>query len=264
MDQNLDALPSTSLGRALDIFSLFSLARPMIRVEDVMESFGYSQSTAYRYVKELCDTGLLSPSSNASYALGPRIIELERLLVLTDPLYLAGQEVLPPLQRDDAVLLLHNLYRDKVLCVLNVGPHTLHHGGRRITVGRARGLPFSLFSGAGSLALLAFLPQPYIRQAYLQHGREIAQAGLGEDWNAYRKKLAAIRRAGYAVSLGQVTPWLAGIAAPILLPAEKRVIGSVALAFPLERLDRQREAESAAELASISSRLAEAYLRRTR
>ena len=149
---------------------------------------------AYRYLKELCDAGLLVPQSGGQYGLGPRIIELERLVALTDPLYLAGRAVLKGRSREDSAYLLQNLYEDKVLCIYKEGPDVLEHAGRRTVILRARGQPFPLFQGSGSLALLAFLPHHRIRQTYLRSAQAIAAAGLGEDWAAFRRALAAIRR----------------------------------------------------------------------
>ena len=65
----------------------------------------------------MCDAGLLVPQSGGQYGLGPRIIELERLVALTDPLYLAGRAVLKGAVARSSAYLLQNLYEDKVLCI---------------------------------------------------------------------------------------------------------------------------------------------------
>ena len=76
---------SSSLARAFDVLDLFTLETPRLTSEEVSARLGYSRSMAYRYLKELCDAGLLVPQSGGPYGLGPRIIELERLVALTDP-----------------------------------------------------------------------------------------------------------------------------------------------------------------------------------
>ncbi len=250
------ARSTSSLGRAMEVLDLLSVTRPLLRIEDVTARLGYTRSTAYRYVKELCDAGLLAPSSGGMYALGPRVIELERLLVLTDPLYLAGCKVLPDLQVQDSVLLLHNLYRDKVLCIYKEGPDAFEYEGRRIVVRRARGMPFPLFQGAASLAMLAFFTPHRIRQTYLRSAADIAQAGLGESWDEFRRTLAAIRRRGFATSHDQITPYLAGVAVPIFLPGEKRLIGSLARAFPAGLLSAELEQECLHQLSQASLAIA--------
>ena len=128
--------------------------------------------------------------------------------------------------REDSAYLLQNLYEDKVLCIYKEGPDVLEHAGRRTVILRARGQPFPLFQGSGSLALLAFLPHHRIRQTYLRSAQAIAAAGLGEDWAAFRRALAAIRKAGYAISHEQIAPGLGGVAVPILLPDDGALVGS--------------------------------------
>lgn len=251
---------SSSLGKAFEILDLFSLDRPILRIEEISALLGYTRSTAYRYLKALCDAGLLAPSSGATYALGPRIIELEHLLQLTDPLYKAGRKVLRTLHAENRVLLLHNLYRDRVLCIYKEGPDTLVHKGRRIVVRRARGVPFPLFQGAASLALLAYLSPHRVRQTYLRNAPAIAAADLGDSWDGFRRNLAAIRRRGYAISRERITPNLGGVAVPILLPADKRVVGSLAQTLPSESMTDAVIEESAQRLWTASEQIAAEYM----
>lgn len=249
----------SSMGRMFEIVNMFSTSSPLLRIEDVMARLAYTRSTAYRYVRELCDAGLVAPSYAGYYTLGPRIIELERLLMLTDPLYRAGSSELPALRRDDSVLLLQKLYGDKVLCIYKEGPDTLLHKGKRVVVRRARGLPFPLFQGAGSLALLAYLTPHRVRQTYLRSAAEIEAASLGSSWKEFRGNLSAIRRRGYATSQGTITPFLGGVAVPILL-ADKRVVGSLAHTIPADVMDEEFVERSARELWTASERIAVEYV----
>jgi DNA-binding IclR family transcriptional regulator len=250
----------SSLGRAFDILGLFSLATPLLRVEDVTARLGYTRSTAYRYVRELCEAGMLTQRPAGAYSLGPRIVELERLLELTDPLYRAARAVLPALRQDDSVLLVQELYRgDLVMCLYKEGPDELEHGGQRIRIKRARGLPFPLFRGAGSLALLAWLSPYRIRQAYLSGAPHIARAGLGQTWEEFRATLGAIRRRGYAVSRGHLAPEVLGVAVPIIVPKDKRLIGSLALVAAQPPLSEDEERDHAGRLRETSARIAQAY-----
>jgi len=261
---------ASSIARAFEVLELFSLSQPLLKAETVAQRLGYTRSTAYRYIGELCDAGLLVAASGGRYALGPRVIELEQLLRLTDPLYLAACRVLPPLRSESSVLLLQSLYSDKVLCVYAEGPATLEHAGRRITIKRTRGTPFPLFRGAASLALLAWMPADRIRDIYLRHAAEIAERGLGSDWESYRAILAAIRRRGYATSGGQLAPDLFGVAVPVVTgPGDQdhRVIGSLVRIFLREAEGEDIEAEEARcaqELKRIAADLASEFLRASR
>jgi DNA-binding IclR family transcriptional regulator len=237
----------SSLGRAFQILDLFTMATPVLQVDEVVQALGYTRSTAYRYVKELCQAGLLTPTVNAGeYALGARIVELERLLELTDPLYRAGKSVLSSLGTDEGSLLLQSLnHNNQVLCIYKHGPDILEHGGLQVALTRSRGVPFPLFRGAASLVILAALSQHRIRQTWLSDPARIAEAGLGQTWDEFRARMAAIRRRGYAVSRTEgKKPLVVGIAVPIHLPApnEKRVIGSIVQVCAGERTQAQETA----------------------
>ncbi|CAM3728423.1 IclR family transcriptional regulator [Bordetella tumulicola] len=244
----------SSLGRAFAILDLFTLEHPVLTVEIVTEHLKYTRSMAYRYLRELACAGLVTPTAPGVFSLGPRIIELERLMALTDPLYRAGLEVLHEAPSNSA-LLLHNLYEDKVLCILNAGPDTLDCSGQRITIRRARGIPFPLFQGAASLALLPWLSAHQIRETYLQNTKAIANARLGDNWEEFRRSMMAVRRTGYATSHGTITPLVSGVAVPILAPSG-RLLGSLARAMPTELLQKIGEAQVADDLYPLAQRIA--------
>ena len=254
----------SSLGRAFHILSLFTLGTPVLRMEDIASSSGYTRSTAYRYLKELCDAGLLTRTViNGQYALGTRIVELERLLELTDPLYRAGKSVVGPMRSPDSSLLVQSLnHRNQVLCIYKEGPDVLEFQGDRVALTRSRGVPFPLFRGAASLVILAALSPHRIKQTYLSDARRIAEAGLGNSWPEFRERLSGVRRRGYAVSRTERRkPLVVGVAVPILLgpPFDKRVIGSIVQVFAHD-LTATQEAECAQRLTEASRRIASEYV----
>ena len=247
----------SSVAKVLDVLDLFSLATPVLRVEDLSPRLGYTRASAYRYVRDLCDAGLLAPAGGGAYALGPRVLELERLVRLTDPLLRASQLVLarmrPTATRAGGVLLVCSLYRDRVLCIHQEGADRLTTGGRIIAIQRVRGLPMPLFRGAASLSILAHLPARQARTLYQRQGEAIAQAGLGSNWAGFRARLNAIRRVGYAASTGTMDPDLSAVSAPILLPPEAaggapEILGSLTRVMTREEFARSEEREVARDL----------------
>ncbi|TCG02911.1 IclR family transcriptional regulator, partial [Paraburkholderia steynii] len=74
----------SSITRLLSILELFSQTGPFVSVEDVAAKLGCSTPTAYRYVRELVDTGLLVRFTAGDYGLGPRIIKLDYHLRMSD------------------------------------------------------------------------------------------------------------------------------------------------------------------------------------
>lgn len=251
---------ASSVAKAVDVLTLFSSETPLLRIEEITAALGYKRSTAYRYVRELCAAGLLSPRPDARYSLGPMVVELERLLRLTDPLYRAGKKVLPPLRSNDCVYQLQELSRDdQVLCIYKEGPDALRFKGKAYALNRERGLPFPLFRGAGSLALLAHLSRDRIQRTYLSNAGKIAQAGLGRTWDEFRAGMSAIRRSGYAVSRRADAKHVIGIAVPVLLAQDRRVVGSLDYVIASGELDAAGERAHAARLAEIAADVAREY-----
>ena len=76
-----------------------------------------------------------------------------------------------------------------------------------------------LFRGAASKAIIANLPNAQQKRLYKSHAAEMANAGFGDDWETARKSLAAMRRAGSLMSLGELDPGNWGIATPISVEA---------------------------------------------
>lgn len=242
----------SSLERMLAILDLFAETRPVWSVDDIAVHFSYTRSTAYRYVRELADAGLLTQAETARYSLGPRILHLDRQLRVSDPLLRALHALEPKLPRWSAqqVWLLCRLYRDTVTCIHQVGE--LHQG-----VSFSRGYPMPLFRGATSKAILAFLPERQYTRLYLDNPELVKDAGLGADWTEFKSSLRQIRQNGYAVSVGEVDTDVFGIAAPVF-GGGRKVIGSLSLVRPAKRLGKVRwDAESKA-IAGIAGQLSNA------
>jgi len=247
-----------SIGRIFDILDLFSVDLPVLRVEDVLDRLGYTKSTAYRYLRTLCDVGLLAQAGDGFYSLGPRVIELDRMLHLTDPLLQAGQRIMPRLSgaMPNSIVLLSSLYRDRVLCVHKEGPERILAGGQSIQILRARGLPLPLFRGAASLVILASLPTHRIRSLYLLRQAEIVAAGLGTDWREFRGTLARLRRKGHMTTAGQFNPSLAAIAVPVLSRDRSQVRGSLTRVMAKDDYTAANEADLVADLQAAAAQIA--------
>ena len=159
--------------------------------------------------------GLIIGLGKGTYALGPRIIELERKIRMTDPLLASGKRIMPKIADEipNSVLLLCNLWGDQVLCIHE---EIAKKGDQSVGFGRGRGIPYPLFRGAASLAILANLPAHRTRSIYLKQNREIRDAGLGEDWATFRRNLQAIRKAGFAETVNTLGTERAAVAVPVV------------------------------------------------
>ena len=86
---------------------------------------------------------------------------------------------------------------------------------------RGRGTVLSLFTGAGSQVLLAYLPPHRLTSLYLSHASAIADAGLGDSWKEFRSHLSQIRKQGYAETIGRMNPGMHSLAVPVQWPDGK-------------------------------------------
>jgi DNA-binding IclR family transcriptional regulator len=246
----------TSLEKMLGLLDVFTRAAPVWSTEDLIRYANVSPSTCYRYLKTLHKAGLLARVANGSYVLGPRILELDRTTRLADPVYVAGGPVIARLaEKTRCSALLCILYSDKVMCVREA----LAPGAPPELFSRGQQRP--LFSGATAKAILAWLPAHQLRSLFAKHRKTIAAAGLGSDWDSFRKSLRQIRDDGYALTVGEFNPGIAAIAAPLFNRAGD-VLGSLAIATSAAKLNltkfRTQSGEVIAAAREATQRIASA------
>ncbi len=228
----------SSLARMLNVVDMFSEDAPVWTVDELAAKLGYTRATAYRYVGELCDAGLLTRVAQGAYALGPRILELDLQIRRSDPLLRAAGGAMQGLLRPNRgqVVLLCSLFRDKVLCT-----HQAGHD-KELALSYTRGRPMPLFRGATSKVILAFLPERRLTRLFLESQQEIRKAGLGRSRDEFLAKLKLIRRQGCAITEAEVDPGVVGVGVPIF-GGERTVIGSLSIVYPAKRYPQSRIAQ---------------------
>lgn len=233
-------MPSSD--KMLQVLDLFTPDRPLWSVEEMQAHLGHSRSTLYRYLKCLSDAGLIAHMPRRGYSLGPRIIEMDRQIAMTDPLIQAARPVMRELAaRHHGVVLLCRRYDMKVLCV-----HQERAGGAQVTT-YDRGKAQSLLQGAASLVVLAHLSAYQINKLHAEYGTDIAEVGLAADLPALRDELKRIRQKGWWMTAGQVTEGVTGIAAPVF-DAEGDVVGSLSITIPAQDLGEDKITDVASRL----------------
>ena len=242
----------SSLARMLAVVDLFSEDASVWTVDDIALKLVYTRATAYRYVGELHEAGLLTRVGRGAYALGPRIIELDRQIRRCDPLLMVAEDVMPDLLQPDRgqVALLCSLFRNKVLCI-----HQSGHD-RKLALSYARGRPMPLFRGATSKAILAYLPERRLTRLFADHQREIRDAGLGRDRSELLASLKAIRRHGYSLTHADVDPGVVGIGVP-LFGGEGAEIGSLSVVFSEKRFAKRQEMQVVSDLKRAAQKFQE-------
>jgi DNA-binding IclR family transcriptional regulator len=246
---------SSSLAKVLGIMDLFQDRRTCVQQEELVELLGISRATAYRYLRALCHSGLLSQTSGGRYVLGPRIIELDRHMRRSDPLLTAGRAVMhETAARLGLNMILASFFRDRAMCVDIAWPDT------SIAQNYERGKPMTLFRGALAKMILAYLSPYQLRNVALNHADEIKAAGIGDDWKSFRDQMAQLRKEGFCITRAEIVPESVGVGAPIL-DGEGRILGSITFAIPTAKFDAGDAnlfAQSIKSIAAqISARIAE-------
>jgi len=210
------------LGRVLKILDAFADGSSVLTAEQICAQTGYALATGYRYLRELCDAGLMVRLPHG-YAPGPRIIEWDYMVRSNDPLLAQSREVINQLVADTGLeLLLSQLYGDRVVNV-----HYEHSSQNPVLVfGRGRVMP--LFRGSTSRVILASMPTRRLRRLFETHRDSPDLQRIGADWKSFARSLAQVRKLGYAVSRGELHPTKVGIAAPIF-GERSSVLGSLTL-----------------------------------
>jgi DNA-binding IclR family transcriptional regulator len=211
----------SSLARMLSILDHFGPDSPVLTAEEIIGKLKYSRPTGYRYVRELVAAGLLVRSAGG-YSLGPRIIELDWLIRRHDPVLMGSRDTVRTLVTGTGCSVTQmGIYGDRIV--------TIHHerGPEALEINFDRGRPMPLFRGAPSKAILAFLPRARLERLHAKHD--------GRGFAKLYDELQAIRKTGYAISLGELDADKVGIAAPVF--RDRTVVGSVCLVLTRPRYE---------------------------
>lgn len=234
--------------RALRILGLFSLDRPVLSVPWLMSRLGASRASVYRDVQALVEAGLLEKVDARGYALGARIVELDRQIRLADPLLQAAGELPRELATQArGTVLLCRLHARTVLCILEVG------ATEGLTVSYQRGRAMPLYRGATSKILLAHVPVEHLQHLVDADQDALAGAGLPGTLSGLQRALAPLRTQGHAVTRSEVDPGAVGFAVPLLDGA--RLIGSLSVVLPARVDTPATEKRTLALLKSCARRI---------
>ncbi len=203
----------SSFVRMLAVLDLFTGREPAWTPDAIAQRLGCSLPTAYRYVRALLGAGLLRRAATGTYVLGPRLAELDLQLRLTDPLLRDGDAALRALCEDTGCdVVVAEALGDRIVTVQQLP------GLERVSVSFGRGRRMPAFRGMLSKTLLAWMPRPALRRLHAAHLDEAAGEAFAQDFDTLLANLKAIRAQGWASSVGELDPGLAGVAVPLPRP----------------------------------------------
>jgi DNA-binding IclR family transcriptional regulator len=211
----------TSLSKMLNILDVFGPDTLLLNVEDLAVKMNISRATAYRYVKELCDSGLLT-KVEGSYSLGPRIIQLDWMMRQYDPLIsIARNLMIKMVERTHLSVFISVLYDGKIINT-HIESNNKSDG---FTFGRGRPLP--IFKGAQSKVLVSFHKGRKLQRIF--HESIEPNPDYDFSWTDFLQITRTIRQQGYCETIDELNHGLTGIAAPIVHQTRNELLGSLAV-----------------------------------
>lgn len=200
----------TSLEKVLSVLDVFTEDHLTWTPDEMIETLGFPRPTLYRYLKILKESGLLASAPGAGYTLGPRVVEMDYLMRKSDRLVIYGAAHLRALAgAHPCSSFIVRWYGHGLLCIASERSDPLAH------TSYPRGRPMPMARGAISRAIMAWLPRRQLVPMIEERMADFIALGLGSTVPEVLETMKSVRRTGYAVAKGEVTPGVVGIAAPI-------------------------------------------------
>lgn len=218
-----------SVVRALSILRCFTPEQPLLSVAQMSRQLRLSRPTLYRLLATLQQAGFVQAEGEPlRFRLGPAVAPMAQAWSASLNLPVVSAPIMERLHRlVGETVGLYVPRGDQRVCVGEIP------GREALTVVRGVGSAAPLSRGASGRVILAHLPE-------------------GEA----DKELARVRRAGFALSRGELMPGVVAIAAPFFDQAGQ-VAGSIAVFAPESRFDARRERDATRHVVDASNRISE-------
>jgi DNA-binding IclR family transcriptional regulator len=216
--------PDGTVGKALDVLDRVAAVGHPVRFTELLEQGAYPKATLYRLLQTLTHQGMVAyDSDRQTYSLGVRLVRLAHAAWKTSSLAPIARPHLDELSAETGETI-HLAQMDN--------GQVLYVDKRNATK------PVEMFAQAGKVgpayctgvgkAMLAFLPDPALRQALTRQSfhRYTPQTLATEE--ALLAELAVIRARGHGFDAEEHEPGIICCAAPILTTTG-RVIGAISV-----------------------------------
>lgn len=228
--------PVEAILRAVDVLDCLTQSAGALGVSEVARRTGLSPATAYRVLFTLAERELVRyEAGDQRYHVGTRLLQYGLRSLRGLDIRRLARPHLEQLQQASA--------ETACLCV-RTGDERMYleqvESPQEVRQALQVGLREPLYRGASGKAILAHMPPAYSEE-YLARGPFPAMTAVTITASgALRAELAAIRRRGYAVSVGERWPDTASVAAPVFdhegLPAGALILCAPGHRTPPERL----------------------------
>ncbi|CAH1690088.1 conserved hypothetical protein [Hyphomicrobiales bacterium] len=231
----------SSLDNALDILTLLSRQRPVLRVNDVSRSLKIPRSSVSRLLQAMMLKGLLERDDNHCYQAGPLALELgnlyrNRFSAVDD----ADRILVALIDRFQFTGYVSSLRGAEIILLrVRQGSYPLRHV-------REIGTRLPVFETAMGIALLAGKPESECRALYAAAGDYPGKS----SWDDVAAKLDATKGRGLIVMESLLNPGISTIATEVRHHCLEDKI-CLAIAYPQNAVDDQVEADIASALLEI-------------
>lgn len=209
VDSSALPVPKTVTGKVVEVLRAFTPDQPELSLSAIAQRSGLAMTTTHRLVGELTESGLLERNQDRRYRIGLWLWEVASLA----PRGLALREVALPFMED-----LYEVTRENVQLAVRDGAEVVFveriAGRHAVTVRTRVGGRFPISATGVGLVLLAHAPVPEQEQVLAGPLPSFTSKTIA-DPRDLRRKLADVRRCGFAISDGQVTTDALSVAAPI-------------------------------------------------
>ena len=221
----------SSIEKAIDVLFCFDLQRPQLRLVDISQRLGLHKSTAHRLLSLLKKKGMVvvDPATQL-YSLGPALVELAWIVLRQKDLRSICRPYLEQLRQvTNETVSLNIRMGNRRVCIEELP------SDQEVKYSQAMGLTAPLHVGAPGKALMAFLPADERERVLATLTLEPLTPETITDLDALRAELDRTRVRGYAVSIGERSPWAAAVAAPIRDRSGQTIV-AVSVLGPSHRL----------------------------
>ena len=219
-----------SIEKAIKVLFLFQGEKTVWGVREISAHLGYNPTTVQRILNTLKAYSFVDQDLNTRrYRLGN--IFFSFLQTLQTNYSVIG--TVQPLMNDLLSRIQETVHLETIEGMNRICIHTIE-SSKRLKASMPIGSKAPLYSGATSKCLLAFSSQDFIEE-YLKDAKLIpitknTITGIKD----LRKELESIRKKGYAESLGELTPGLGALSAP-LFNHRGDLLAALSLAIPERR-----------------------------
>ena len=215
-----------TLDSALALLSYFTVRQSTWGVRELAKHSGMHHAVVHRILATYAANGyLIQHPETSKYSLGLRLFQLGQVMRKT---FTPEEMVRPVLEKLASqcgeTVFLSWLDGYEGLCIGMV--QSQHQLRFSIELGER----FSLFAGAHAKAILAFQPESFREEVYLQHQDSFTSR---QDLELL---LDEVRHNGWAYTYEEAAMGVAGLAVPLWSPNHQTVVGSVSIAGPEQRI----------------------------